>query len=65
PDACQGPDGMIYVTHDHDRGGKAEVWFHRFTEEDILAKRIVSPKGRLNVLVSRGMASKANGKKAK
>lgn len=65
PDACQGPDGMIYVTHDHDRSGKAEIWFHRFTEEDILAKRIVSSKGRLNILVSRGMASRANSKKTK
>ena len=60
PDACQGPDGTIYVTHDHDRGGKAEIWFHRFTEEDVLARRIVSPEGRFCVLVSRAMASKAN-----
>lgn len=65
PDACQGPDGMIYVTHDHDRSGKAEIWFHRFTEEDVLAKRIVSPRGRLGILVSRGMASRANSKKTK
>ena len=62
PDVCQGPDGTIYATHDHDRGGKAEIWFHRFTEEDVLAQRIVSPRGRLNVLVSRAMASKANRK---
>jgi len=60
PDACQAPDGMIYVTHDHDRGGAAEIWLHRFTEEDILARRIVSPKGRLNLLVSRAMGKKGN-----
>ena len=60
PDCCQGPDGTIYVTHDHDRGGKAEIWFHRFTEADILARRIVSSRGRLKVLVSRAMASTRN-----
>ena len=65
PDCCQGPDGTIFVSHDHDRSGKAEIWFHRFTEEDVLAKRIVSPRGRLGILVSRGMASRANSKKTK
>lgn len=65
PDACQGPDGTIYVTHDFDRGGAAEVWFHRFTEEDVLARRIVSQRGKLRVLVSRGMASKRNRPRAK
>ena len=58
-------DGTIYVAHDHDRGGKAEIWFHRFAEEDVLAKRIVSPRGRLGILVSRGMASRVNSKKTK
>ena len=60
PDCCQGPDGTIYVTHDHDRGGAAEIWLHRFTERDVLAGRIVSREGKLNLLVSRGMDSAAN-----
>ena len=60
PDCCLGPDGMIYVTHDHDRGGAAEIWLHRFTEEDVLAGRIVSPRGKLNLLVSRGMGRAVN-----
>ena len=60
PDCCQGPDGTIYVSHDHDRGGAAEILLHRFAEEDVLAKRIVSKRGKLNILVSRGMASAAN-----
>ena len=60
PDCCQGPDGTIYVTHDHDRGGAAEIWLHRFTERDVLAGRIVSREGKLNLLVSRGMGSAAN-----
>lgn len=54
PDACQGLDGMLYVTHDHDRGGAAEIWFHRFTEADILARRVVSAQGRLGVVVNKG-----------
>ena len=60
PDCCLGPDGTIYVSHDHDRGGAAEIWLHRFTEADVLARRIVSPRGKLNMLVSRGMASAVN-----
>ena len=33
---------------------------HRFTEEDILAKRIVSPKGRLGIVAIRAMKAKCN-----
>ena len=46
PDVEQGPDGLIYVTHDFERGREAEIILHRFTEEDILAKRFQSPKSR-------------------
>jgi len=60
PDACQGEDGTVYVTNDNDRDGKAEIFFHRFTEEDVLAGRIVSSVGRLHVLVSRAMSSPVN-----
>lgn len=65
PDACQGPYGTIYVVDDHDRGGAAEIWFHRFTEEDVLAGKIVSSIGRLKILVSRGMSSSFNSKAKK
>ena len=65
PDACQGPDGTIYVTHDVDRGGKAEIRFHRFTEADVLAGRIVSPRGKLGILVMKAMSSEVNRKKGK
>lgn len=53
PDACQGPDGTIYVTHDHDRAGAAEIRLHRFTEDDILVRRIVSSHSRLGLLVNK------------
>lgn len=60
PDLFQAPDGYIYVSHDHERANDAEVILHRFNEADILAGKIVSPKGKLNRLVSRGMASAFN-----
>lgn len=60
PDCCQGPDGTIYVTHDNDRPGKAEIRFCRFTEEDVLVGKIVSPRGKLGVLVMKAMSSAYN-----
>ena len=60
PDACQAEDGTIYVTNDHDRGGAAEIYLHRFTEDDVLAGKIVSRNGRLGMLASRGMGSAFN-----
>ena len=60
PDAFQSPDGTIYVSHDYERAKAAEIRMHRFTEADILAGKIVSPRGKLNMLVSRAMASEFN-----
>jgi len=63
PDAFQAPDGTIFVAHDHGRGTEAEIWVHRFTEDDILAGRIVSPNGKLGTIAFRAMASKTNRKR--
>lgn len=60
PDAFQAPDGTIFVAHDYGRGTDAEIWLHRFTEEDVLAGKIVSPNGFLGKVVFRAMASKFN-----
>ena len=60
PDYCEAPDGTIYVSHDHGRGKEGEIWLHRFTEEDVLAGRIVSKRGKLGMLVSRAMATDFN-----
>jgi len=35
PDACQGPDGRIWVVHDRDRGGAGEILMSVFRESDI------------------------------
>lgn len=57
PDACQGKDGTIYVVHDHGRKTEKEVIFHRITEADIVAGKIVSAQGRVG-----GIANKATRK---
>ena len=52
PDGDQAPDGTIYVTWDHDRCGKRDIHFARFTEADVLAKRNVSGKVKLDGIIS-------------
>lgn len=50
PDGFQSPDGTIYITYDHNRG-PGEIMLARFTEEDILAKKIVSPQSKLKMII--------------
>ncbi len=52
PDGCQGSDGTIYVTYDHNRG-PGEITMARFTEEDILARKIISPQSKLKMVMVR------------
>lgn len=60
PDVEQGPDGTIYVTHDFERGREAEIILHRFTEQDVLAKKFQSPQSRKGVVVMKAMGTKHN-----
>jgi len=60
PDGDQAPDGTIYVTWDNDRTGKQDLHLATFTEADVLAKKDVSGKVRLDGLISRAMASQHN-----
>ncbi len=60
PDVEQGPDGLIYVTHDFERGREAEIYLHKFTEEDILAKKFQSSKSRKGIIVMKAMGTKHN-----
>ncbi|HVJ84688.1 MAG TPA: sialidase family protein [Caulifigura sp.] len=53
PDGFQAPDGTIYISYDRNRSTDGEVLLARFTEEDILAKGVVSPRGKLKMLISR------------
>ena len=50
PDGTQAPDGTIYITYDHNRG-PGEIVMAKFTEEDVLAGKIVSPQSQLKMVV--------------
>ena len=50
PDGTQGPDGTIYVTYDYLRRN-GTIYMAKFTEEDVLAGKIVNPKSQLKMVV--------------
>lgn len=47
PNGGQREDGVIFLVNDHDRYGTQDIELHCFTEEDVLAGRIVSKDGKL------------------
>jgi hypothetical protein len=51
-DGTQAPDGMIYAIYDRDRYSDKNILMAAVTESDIEAGKIVSPHGRLRVLVN-------------
>jgi len=53
PDGFQAPDGYIYISYDHLRDREGDIMMARFREEDILAREIVSPRGRLKMQISK------------
>ena len=53
PDAAQGADGMIHVVHDFDREGKCEIMYHRISEADVRAGRLVTSGSRLGVVANK------------
>lgn len=58
PDGVQAPDGTIYVSYDRNRATDGEILLARFTEPDILAKRLTGPKSRVKMLISRPLAAR-------
>jgi len=52
PDAVETKDGVIYSVHDHHRPSKMEIVMSVFTEEDIMAGKLVSENSRLGVIIS-------------
>jgi hypothetical protein len=56
PDGFQAPGGTIYISYDRNRAADGEVLLARFTEDDVLAGRIVGPKSALKLLISRPLA---------
>ncbi len=57
PDGNQTEDGTIYVVYDHGRYVEKEIYVARFTEEDVLAGKLVNPDSQLKLLVSKATGS--------
>jgi len=53
PDGFQAPDGTIYISYDRNRATDGEILLARFTEQDVLAGRLVSPGSAFRMLISR------------
>jgi predicted neuraminidase len=53
PDVAQDRNGVIYVVHDRERTGAKEIVFHRLTEADVRAGRLVSPQSALKIVANR------------
>ena len=62
PDGFQAPDGTIFLSYDRNRATDGEILLARFTEEDVLAKKIVGGKSKLQMLISRPLAPKPAGR---
>lgn len=58
PDGFQSPDGTIYISYDRNRKTDGEVLLARFTEDDIVARSLVSTRSKLKLLISRPQAGK-------
>jgi hypothetical protein len=43
PDATQDKDGVLHIVHDFERHGAKIVSYHRLTEADIMAGKVVTP----------------------
>jgi hypothetical protein len=56
PDGFQAPDGTIYISYDRNRSPDGEILLARFTETDVLEKRVSGPKSKLKMLISRPLA---------
>ncbi|MBV09853.1 sialidase family protein [Rubinisphaera sp.] len=58
PDGFQAPEGKIYISYDRNRATDGEILLARFTEADILAKKLVEPNSKLKMLISRPLAGR-------
>ena len=58
PDGDQGADGTLYIIYDHNRESDREILLARFTEEDVLARQLISAQARLRLLVNRAIGNR-------
>ena len=54
PDASQGPDGFIYVCWDYSRTNEPEIRAAKITENDVLARKIITSGSISRAVISRG-----------
>lgn len=57
PDGIQAPDGTIYIIYDRNRAKDREILLARFTEEDVLAGKFVSPNSQAKIIVHKAMGN--------
>ncbi len=58
PDGFQAPDGTLFISYDRNRAKDGEILLARFTEEDVLAKKLVTKSSRLKILISKPLAKR-------
>jgi hypothetical protein len=63
PDGFQAPNGTLYISYDRNRSTDGEILLARFTEEDILAKKLISPQSKLKMPISKPLGVKDPKKK--
>lgn len=63
PAGCVDADGRVYVAYDYNRYIDEEVYFATFTEEDILAGKIVNKDSAMKKLVAKGENANKNNDK--
>lgn len=52
PDGYESPDGMVYLIYDFQRHLAAQILLARFTEQDVLAGRLVSERSALRLVIN-------------
>jgi hypothetical protein len=58
PDGVQTTDGTIYISYDRNRKTDGEILLARFTEHDVMARKLVGARSRLRMLISRPLGLK-------
>jgi sialidase-1 len=58
PDGFQASDGRIHVSYDCERKALGHIMLARFTEDDVLAKRVVRPGSELQRIIIRPLAAR-------
>jgi hypothetical protein len=58
PDGFQAPDGRIFISYDHERAREREILLAQFTEDDVLAGKLIHPDSHLKMLINKARGPK-------